>query len=243
MAGNQKRIILTLVLLNLLVYVGGYAVWRWQPDLPAAAQALLQAAQPPAPASRSIPPGTVTPAPARTPQPVVPATPTGTPPVQQPTPPRALLPAAPTVAVAPTARPPVRVVQSGAAPSSPLVPTDAWQTLAPGASVWYRIGRGGEHIDARLEAKPLDGMAMDVFAPGNLERPIGRGTPQRGTDGLTWSGGRWDSLADWLAKITNSSRTAVQYRVVSATYAIGVCDSISYWETLGGAQVYWTRCK
>ncbi len=232
MAGNQKRLIVILFLLNLLVWGGGYAAWRLLPDYESTALALLQMGSSPTAVPRSVPP-----TPTRSPQPVAVATPTRALTTQRPAAPRAL------PLAAATSLPQPRAVPAGVLPSTPLVPGDAWQTLTPGASVWYRIGKGGDHIDARLEAKPLDGMAMDVFAPGNLERPIGRGTLQRGTDGLAWSGGHWDSAGDWLAKITNGSPASVQYRVVSATNTIGTCDSISYWETLGGAPVYWTRCK
>ena len=131
----------------------------------------------------------------------------------------------------------------GSSPSNSLLPGDAWQTLSARGSVWYKIGKGGDHIDALLQARPLTGMAMEVFTPDNLNRPIGQGTFQRGLDGLGWSGGRWDSQGAWLARATNGNSTPVQYRLVSATYAIGTCDSISYWEYIGPNLVYWTRCK
>jgi hypothetical protein len=131
----------------------------------------------------------------------------------------------------------------GSSPSNSLLPGDAWQSLSARGTVWYKIGKGGDHIDALLQARPLTDMAMEVFTPDNLNRPIGQGTFQRGLDGLGWSGGRWDSQGAWFARVTNGNSTPVQYRLVSATYTIGACDSTSYWEYIGPNLVYWTRCK
>jgi len=132
---------------------------------------------------------------------------------------------------------------SGSNPSIPSNATNSWQTLNPGTSTWVKLGNGGDHIDASLEANPLDGVTMQVFAPGNLDRPIGQGTYQSSSGRLVWSGGKWNSSGDWMAKITNSNANAVQYKLTATAAAIPPCDSISYWEKIGTADVYWTRCK
>lgn len=132
---------------------------------------------------------------------------------------------------------------SGSNPSIPSNVTNTWQTLGPGSSIWVKLGNGGDHIDAFLEANPLDGVTMQVFPPGNLGQPIGQGTYQNATGKLVWSGGKWNSTGDWMAKITNGGSGAVQYKLTTTGFTIGQCDSISYWEKIGNADVYWTRCK
>jgi hypothetical protein len=69
-----------------------------------------------------------------------------------------------------------------------MIPDGAARTLSASASAWYKIGNGGEHIDVFLDANPLKGMALDLYAPGNLSDPIGRGTPQQATGRLVWAG-------------------------------------------------------
>jgi hypothetical protein len=131
--------------------------------------------------------------------------------------------------------------QGGDSPSNPIPVSDAWRQLGPGASIWYKIGKGGDHIDLFLDASDLSAMLMQVFAPGNLDQPIGQGSLERGR--LVWAGGKWNSSSDWLARVTNAGQATVWYHMVSYTREIGVCDSISYWEYIGKQRVYWTRCK
>lgn len=138
-----------------------------------------------------------------------------------------------------------------AAPAAPSATTSAgsanlvntWQTLGPGSVVWLKLGSGGDHIDASLEANSLDGVSMQVFAPDSPDRPIGQGSVQNSTGHLVWSGGKWSSIGDWMARIANTSSAAVWYKLTISGYSIGQCDSISYWEKIGTADVYWTRCK
>jgi hypothetical protein len=120
---------------------------------------------------------------------------------------------------------------------------NGWQTLGSGASVWVKLGNGGDHIDAFLEALPLEGVTLQVFAPGNPDQPIGQGTYQRATGKLVWAGGKWNSTGDWMAKITNGNSGTVQYKLTTRAEPIPRCESISYWEKIGTADVYWTRCK
>lgn len=238
MTSSQKSILLALVLLNLLVFGGTYVALHASPDQPpfsaqrAAIERMLSGASP-TPAPRPLGASN----PTRTLPPVVVLAPTVAKPTQPPVSRR--------VSPVPTPLPPPQppVVPGGSSPSNPLLPGDAWQTLSARTSVWYKIGQGGDHIDALLQARPLTGMTMEVFTPDNRERAIGQGTFQRGLDGLGWSGGHWDSQGDWLARVTNGNPAPVQYRLVSATIGIGACESISYWEYIGPNLVYWTRCK
>lgn len=251
MSGTQKGILAVLVLGNLVLYSLGYFALQ--------SPAAQQNASTPTVEAVSLPPTViarpqVVASPTRTLRATSTFTPTPIPkpsltasPTLAPQPPTATPVRKPTVrrVSAPATRtpPPPPVTQSGADPFSPLLPGDAWQTLSPKTSVWYKVGNGGDHMDVLLQAQPIGGMKMEVFAPGNLGDPIGQGTPQRGLDGLAWSGGHWESNGAWFARITNDTFSAVQYRVISNTFVIGTCETISYWEYIGQTLVYWTRCK
>ncbi len=130
---------------------------------------------------------------------------------------------------------------SGDSPLNAIVAGDTWRNIGSGASVWYKIGKAGDHMEVFLEASPLQGVSMQVFAPGNLDRPIGQGSLERGR--LVWAGGKWNSSSDWLARVTNNNPGTVSYRLTSSTREIGACDSWSYWEWIGKNLVYWTACR
>jgi len=141
------------------------------------------------------------------------------------------------------AAPPV-VSRDGTSPTSALSADGATRTLAAGASVWYKIGSGGQHLDVFLDANPLSGMSLEVFAPGNLSTPIGRGTLQNSTGRLVWAGGHWRSQGDWFARVTNHNPMAVQYTLTSSARDISNKSCYSYWEYFpNGAYVYWTECQ
>jgi hypothetical protein len=142
-----------------------------------------------------------------------------------------------------TAPQPALAPEDGLGPSSPLTPADAWRTLGAGARIWYKVGSGGEHIDVFLEGKPLDGLSLEVYAPGQLDQPIGHGTLQAATNRLVWAGGHWQSAGDWLGRVTNSNPVSVQYKLVSSGQNISNKSCYSYWESLGNSSVYWTKCE
>lgn len=229
MTEKQKDLLYRLLEWNILVYVVigfllfGLPLVQERLDARATAIALQQTAIALTPPATSIIP-TFVPTPPPTAQPIAPTRVSRPPNVPAPAP----------VALA---------IQDGESPSNPAAPKDAWQTLNAGANIWYKLGNGGDHIDAFLEAKPIDGITMQIFAPGNLQDPIGQGTYQKSSGQLVWSGGKWDSSGNWIAKIINSNSGAVQYKVTANASPIPPCDSISYWEKIHGQNVYWTRCK
>ena len=139
--------------------------------------------------------------------------------------------------------PPAVPARNGDSPMNALNPDGAARTLGAGASVWYKVGNGGEHIDVFLDATPLSGMALYVYAPGNLSDPIGQGTPQKSTGRLVWAGGHWQSEGDWFARVTNSNPMAVQYTLTSSAHEINKKSCYSYWEHIGTQPVYWTECQ
>jgi hypothetical protein len=225
MSPNQKDFIAKLAIANLIVYLIFAFIW-FQPSLPPLPNLIGRpTAVPPQPTYALSKPVIILPASASVPSPV--PTRTSQPAVRKVTP---LVPQA--ALTSPT----------GSSPSNLMTPMDSWRTIDPGARVWYKIGSGGFHISVFLEAKPLDGMTMDVYAPGQLEQPIGRGTLERATNRLVWAGGHWQSEGDWLARLTNGNSTSVQYKLTSTAKDISNKSCYSYWEYIGDQPVYWTRC-
>ena len=228
MTPNQKSLLVKLVVGNLLIYaVLGY----WFLGLPVPQISDLVALIP-------------TPALKPTPTLIRVTTTVTSIPTLMPTPTQKPLPTS--RLVRPTAKPVaqgVPQIASGTSPTNPLRPSDAWQTLGAGAQVWYQVGHGGVHIDVLLQAKPLDGVTIDVFAPNQLGQPIGRGTMQKALGGLVWAGGHWNAEGDWLAQIRNNNSTAVQYKLSSNVKDISNKTCESYWEFIGTEPVYWTVCE
>lgn len=156
---------------------------------------------------------------------------------------------APSVAPAPLVAPSVAPVpqvaaRDGASPERAFIADGATRALAAGASAWYLIGRGGQHMDVFLDANPLSGVSLAVFAPGNLSNPIGQGTLQASSGRLVWAGGHWRSQGDWFARVTNHNPMTVQYSVTTSARDISNKACYSYWEYYpNGAYVYWTECQ
>lgn len=196
--------------------------------------------------------GTSTPAPANTPAPWQEGGSWWTTPTAAPTasPTRAVAAATPAsrsvsqqvaVNVATIPLPAAPGAPSGDSPLTAIPASDAWRMISPGASVWYKVGKGGDHIDVFLDASPLQGLAMRVFSPSNLDRPIGQGSLERGR--LVWSGGQINLIGDWMARVTNGNPVAVQYRLSTVSREIAPCNTYSYWEYIGPNLVYWTACR
>ncbi|MCL4396710.1 MAG: hypothetical protein M1482_18225 [Chloroflexi bacterium] len=143
---------------------------------------------------------------------------------------------------APVSAPAPDPVQDGASPQDPMIPADAWRTLGGGSKVWYMIGSGGVHMDVFLEVKPIESVAMDVYAPNQLEQPIGSGTVDK-SGRLAWAGGHWQSEGNWLALVTNKGPAGLQYKLTSAIHDISHKSCYSYWEYIGTSRVYWTKCE
>ena len=135
------------------------------------------------------------------------------------------------------------IMSGGNSPLNSLNP-GAWMVLDSGASAWYRIGSGGVQMEVFLEADIISNMTMAVYAPGQLNRPIGMGTTYaRDSSRLAWNGGHWNSEGDWLALVTNRNATSVHYRVTSSAHDISNKTCHSYWEKINGVPVYWTICE
>ncbi len=266
MSRDQKFVITALVLGNLILYGLAFLSVPVAPaQAPLSSQPTLQvaeAAATPTAESTSTPVATDTPVETSTPeQTATPATPTETPtpsvtPTSSTTPtitptPRPTMPAGVALRVTPvptkvvlTATPiPTKAPAGGTDPTNALLPAGDWRTIGANSSLWYKIGTGGNHIVATLQAQPLDGMRLEVFAPNIWDRPIGAGSHSNGVDGLVWAGGRWENYGDWFARVVNANSGPVTYRLVVNSNEIPACEVIGYWEYIGSNYVYWKRCK
>jgi len=229
MTPNQKNTLAKLVLGNLMVYAG-LAFLAFGPPLPPlddlTSRLPAVALQPTkaSPRPTALPTSVPTPAPTHT-LVIQPAS-------------RSARPPAP-----PVASPAPLTTRAGANPSNPMTPADAWLALGAGERVWYVVGSGGVHMDVFLEAKPLDGVTMEVYAPGQFDHPIGQGTFQTATGALVWAGGHWQAEGDWLARVINANPAPVQYKLTSSARDISSKSCYSYWENIGSEPVYWTECR
>ena len=142
----------------------------------------------------------------------------------------------------PAVAPPAPVTYNGSTRSSALEPSDSFRTLNAGTSVWYIVGTSGDHIDVWLEANPLGGVSMAIYAPNGSDKPVGHGSPDN-SNRLVWSGGHWEGGGNWYAQITNSNPVAVQYRIQTSARNISNKSCYSYWEYIGPNLVYWTQCN
>jgi hypothetical protein len=148
------------------------------------------------------------------------------------------------VSVALPKQPQASQVSGGTSPFNALEPTGAWQLLDAGASVWYRVGTGGVHMDVFLDADPPDSVSMAIYAPREFGKPIGRGTPyQLDRTRLVWSGGNWRANGDWVALLTNNLPMTARYKITSSGQDISNKSCYGYWEYIGTQYVYWTICQ
>ena len=150
----------------------------------------------------------------------------------------------PTPLPPPLTMPSIPSVAGGSNPMDALEPSDTWLHLDSGASVWYRVGTDGAQMSVFLDLDPASNVAMSIYAPGQLDRPIGKGTPNgQDLSRLIWSGGHWSAQGDWYAQVINYNPMAVQYRLMSSARDTRNKSCHGYWEKINGAPVYWTICE
>ncbi|MBI4785978.1 MAG: hypothetical protein HY782_02900 [Chloroflexi bacterium] len=169
--------------------------------------------------------------------------------------PRAL-PTVPKVAVAPkpTAVPAVVAVNRGAGPHDALDISDAWQTLDPGASIWYKIGSGinRQRLEVWLDAWGKSGIAFAAYSPEQMgdwspATPAkGRGTPNRADarHDLWWVG-QAPAGGTWYVLVTNINPVPVSYRLgYNRTETEQKDCTEPYFEHINGVGVIWPGlCK
>lgn len=145
----------------------------------------------------------------------------------------------------------------GGSPYDALDPTDSWQTLEAGASVWYKMGEGidRQHLDIWLDAYGKGGIGFAIYSPDQMNDlssnppPKGRGTYNRTepSHDLYWSG-QSPAGGTWYALVTNYNLFGVSYKLGYNRALTGPRDcGPPYWEWIGAhvnAWVLWPGlCK
>jgi hypothetical protein len=116
--------------------------------------------------------------------------------------------------------------------------------MPAGGTAWFLIGSGNVHMDVWLDAEPHLNVDLAIYAPNGGDVPVGRGTfDHANPDRLVWSGGNWNADGNWYALITNANSVILNYEISSSQREIAPKSCDSYWEYIGSAHVYWTKCK
>lgn len=169
------------------------------------------------------------------------------PPAPPPTPTRVFVAQAPSAAVTPLA---VSAQKAGDSPDTALEITGNPQTIAPGSTLWYKIGINGSHIDFWLLAYGQPGLGFVVYAPNqNLQspdtRPVGGGSyPAGDPNTLRWAGGSFRQIGTWFARVTNSTGSTLTYLMGSSESAVEkYCFPRREQFANGGSGLTWTVCN
>ncbi len=154
------------------------------------------------------------------------------------------------VAVAKPTTVPTPVPAHGSSPYDAILPDDAWRTIDPNASVWYKIGEGinPQHFEVWLDAWGKPGLEFDVYAPDQMNDwspavpPKGRGTVNRAdlSHDLWWIG-QAPSGGTWYLRVFSRSTFPLQYKVGYNRAGMAKKDcGAPYWEYLpNGQYVLW----
>ncbi len=145
---------------------------------------------------------------------------------------------------------PVAAVKRGLGPGDAIDPADKWDTIQPGATVWYKMDRPqNSHLELWLDANGNPGIKMAIYSPDQIAdlgtvQPKGRATPNKLDNRHDqWWVGQSPSGGTWYAIVTNVTNQALAYKVGSDQVVTGPKSCDSYWENLGGGPFYWTACK
>ncbi len=161
----------------------------------------------------------------------------------------------------PTARPVVAVVKPtatatpvpvalGSSQYDAIAPDDAWRTIEPNVSVWYKIGEGinRERFEVWLDAWGKPGLEFAVYSPEQMNSwtpdipPKGRGTVNRADmrHDMWWIG---QSVAGgiWYVRVTSRSTFPLAYKIgYNRTGGSAKDCGQPYWEWLpNGQYVLW----
>ncbi len=154
-------------------------------------------------------------------------------------------------AAQPTPKPaPVAAVKRGNGPADAIDPADAWDTIQPGASVWYKVDRPqNSSLTVWLDANGNSSVQMAIYSSDQIADlgtvpPKGRATPNKLDNRHDqWWVGQSPSGGTWYAVVTNLANVPLAYKVGTDLLVTGPKQCQSYWEYLGGAPVYWTACR
>lgn len=154
-------------------------------------------------------------------------------------------------AAQPTPKPaPVAAVKRGNGPADAIDPADAWDTIQPGASIWYKVDRPqNSNLTLWLDANSNPGVQMAIYSPDQIADlgtvpPKGRATPNKLDNRHDqWWVGQSPSGGTWYGVVTNHTTSALAYKVGTDLLVTGPKGCQSYWEYIGSEAVYWTACR
>jgi hypothetical protein len=152
---------------------------------------------------------------------------------------------------------PVAVVSAahGTGPSDAPEAKDAWETIGPNTTVWYKIGGGidRQHLDVWLDAYGKPSISFAVYSPEQMSDwspatpPKGRGASNRAdpSHDLFWTG-QAPAGGTWYVVVTNGNAAALPFKV-GYNRVLGGREGCgdAYWEYFpNGAYVLWPGyCK
>lgn len=142
-------------------------------------------------------------------------------------------------------------VPRGDSPASALDITDTWQSIAPGANVWYKTpySDGYRIIELQVDSPTQNALGLSIFSPEQTDglwlntKPVGRGMFNKGQPqhALTWIAG-YAKPGVWYALLQNFSDSPVPYRLTGNISPAAVKHCHGYWEGIHGQYVYWVDC-
>ncbi len=142
-------------------------------------------------------------------------------------------------------------VRRGDSPYSAWDVTENWQTLDANSIIWYKIGEETSyplHLSIWLDAYGRGGTEFSVFSPEQTNAldvattPKGRGSPDKSSGhDLIWTGGS-PRGGVWYILVKNNNPSPVQYNLNSSYTVTDRKNCIQYWEYIGTAYTFWTRC-
>ena len=128
--------------------------------------------------------------------------------------------------------------------------TGNWETLAPQASVWYRVNNENNfYLDVWMDTYGRPGVTFAVYSPEQMNNlsaatvPKGRSAAIKTdtTHDWWWKGAQ--AIGIWHVLVTNTTATPMQYRI-NYKPSTEERQCRSYWEYLpSGLYVYWTACR
>ncbi len=138
----------------------------------------------------------------------------------------------------------------GDSPYTARIMTGEWETIQPGAQIWYRIDNGNNfYLDVWMDTYGRPGVTFVVFSPEQAHNLSATTTPKGRSAAIKsdpthdwwWKGAQ--AVGIWHVLVTNTTSTPMQYRIGNKQ-STEERNCRSYWETLPtGLYVYWTACR
>ncbi len=138
----------------------------------------------------------------------------------------------------------------GDSPAAARDITDGWQSIEPGASIWFKTNYsdGYRVIDLSVDSLTKDALGLSIFSPDQMDtwwssKPVGRGTYNKGQPehALTWVA-TYAKAGVWYLLLQNYATSPVSYRLNGNISATDTKKCVGYWETVSGVYMYWVDC-